>query len=184
MTGRRDWMVLALVALGVQLVVHLPQLLDPLSFYPDMVHDYALVEIVDPGRYLGDPIREATTPWMQHPGYRLAVAPFVGLLGVQRGLELVALLLGVAVPVVGFAAVRPRGPWASWSLGVALLALAVVLDSVHGGKPRAFGLLLTVGLAASLVRARADWAIACIPVGVLLYPVVLPPTVLTVCTWL
>ena len=163
-----------LVSAAAVLTVHWPLLREPLRHYPDVVTAYPLAELVDPGRYAGDPIREMSLRWGFPPLYKALLLPLLLLWPVLPAMKAAAVLGSLTLPQLllslpGRAALR-------FGAAGAALGLALTMDSLHGFFPRAVGLLVTAAFLVALLRDRPLLAGAIAAGSTLAYPMVFPPS--------
>ena len=174
---------LLLVLTGLVLApVHGPLLADSLRFYPDLASAYPLHELAEPGLYEGDHFREMVLSFGFPPGYRWALWPFAQLLPLLLALKVMSVLMSAAVVQLAFGfAPRVHG---RWPVALAMLALVVVMDSMHGAYPRAWGMGFTVLLVLLLAQRRAVAAAVVAVVSILFYPMVFPVAAVALGGWI
>lgn len=177
----RDRALLLVLTALVLAPIHLPVLLDPLRFYPDLATAYPLLELARPGLFEGDHFREMVLRFGFPPGYRWALWPLVQIVPLLTALGITSLTLSAAVVQLAYGYHRHLA--AAWATSLAALALVVVMDSMHGGYPRAWGLTLTALLLLLMVRQQVTAAALLAGASVLFYPMVFPPAALAVGCW-
>jgi hypothetical protein len=175
-TAPRDRLILLVVTLVALAPVYGPLFTDPFRFYPDLANGYVLHELARPGSFKGDLFHDMALRFGAPPGYLGPLWVLAQVFPLLRALELQGLILSAVVVQLAFG--LRRTPAARWPTAMAALALVVVMDSMHGGFPRAWGLTLTAALILLLSRQLVVASALLSAASIFFYPMVFPPAAL------